>query len=78
MWQCNKHLYNVNIPENKIIMRKGTYSFKQLLWEQTKNPREQLKQCIWNVKSVLRVSKERALYNTVWSRWWNVLYPRTT
>ena len=39
MWQCNKHLYNVNIPENKIIMSEREHiALNNYFWNK-QNPR---------------------------------------
>lgn len=53
MWRCNKHLYNVNIDENKIRMsEKEHIALNNYFWNK-QNPREQLQKVYETVKTVL-------------------------
>jgi hypothetical protein len=62
MWQCNKHLYNVNIDQNKIIMSEREHIALNNYFGNKQNPREQLKQVYETVKSVLSTWVWRELY----------------
>jgi hypothetical protein len=53
MGQCNKHLYNVNIDENKIRMERREHIALNNYFRDKQNPREQLKKVYETVKSVL-------------------------
>lgn len=66
MWQCNKHLYNVNIPENKIIMSEREHIALNNYFRDKQNPREQLKQVYETVKSVLSEWVRRELYTILY------------
>lgn len=66
MWQCNKHLYNVNIPENKIIMSEREHIALNNYFGNKQNPREQLKQVYETVKSVLSEWVRRELYTILY------------
>lgn len=62
MGQCNKHLYNVNIDENKIRMpRREHVALNNYFWDK-QNPREQLKKVYETVKTVLSPWVRRELY----------------
>jgi hypothetical protein len=66
MWQCNKHLYNVNIDENKIRMpRREHVALNNYFWNK-QNPREQLKKVYETVKTVLSPWVRRELYTILY------------
>ena len=66
MWQCNKHLYNVNIDQNKIIMSEREHIALNNYFRDKQNPREQLKQVYETVKSVLSEWVRRELYTILY------------
>ena len=66
MWQCNKHLYNVNIDENKIRMERREHIALNNYFRDKQNPREQLKQVYETVKSVLSEWVRRELYTILY------------
>jgi hypothetical protein len=66
MWQCNKHLYNVNIDQNKIIMSEREHIALNNYFGNKQNPREQLKQVYETVKSVLSEWVRRELYTILY------------
>ena len=66
MGRCNKHLYNVNIPENKIIMSEKEHIALNNYFRDKQNPREQLKQVYETVKSVLSEWVRRELYTILY------------
>lgn len=53
MGRKNRHIYNVNIPENKIEMNEREHVALNNYFRDKQNPREQLKQVYETVKSVL-------------------------
>ena len=53
MGQCNKHLYHVNIDENKIRMERREHIALNNYFRDKQNPREQLKKVFETVKTVL-------------------------
>lgn len=66
MWQCNKHLYNVNIEQNKIRMeRREHVALNNYFWNK-QNPREQLKKVFETVKTVLSPWVRRELYTILY------------
>ena len=66
MWQCNKHLYNVNIDQNKIRMpRREHVALNNYFWNK-QNPREQLKKVYETVKTVLSPWVRRELYTILY------------
>ena len=66
MWQCNKHLYNVNIDENKIRMpRREHVALNNYFWNK-QNPREQLKKVYETVKTVLSPWVRHELYTILY------------
>lgn len=66
MGQCNKHLYNVNIDENKIRMpRREHVALNNYFWNK-QNPREQLKKIYETVKTVLSPWVRRELYTILY------------
>ena len=62
MWRCNKHLYNVNIDENKIRMERREHIALNNYFRDKQNPREQLKKVYETVKQVLSPGVRRELY----------------
>ena len=66
MWQCNKHLYNVNIDQNKIRMpRREHVALNNYFWDK-QNPREQLKKVYETIKTVLTPGVRRELYTILY------------
>jgi len=66
MGQCNKHLYNVNIEQNKIRMpRREHIALNSYFWNK-QNPREQLKKVFETVKTVLTPWVRRELYTILY------------
>jgi hypothetical protein len=66
MWRCNKHLYNVNIDENKIRMsEKEHIALNNYFWNK-QNPREQLQKVYETVKTVLTPWVRRELYTILY------------
>ena len=66
MGQCNKHLYNVNIDENKIrMLRREHIALNSYFWNK-QNPREQLKKVYETVKWVLSSWVRRELYTILY------------
>lgn len=66
MGQCNKHLYNVNIEENKIRMSRREHIALNNYFGNKQNPREQLKQVYETVKTVLSPWVRRELYTILY------------
>ena len=66
MWQCNKHLYNVNIDENKIRMERREHIALNNYFRDKQNPREQLKKVFETVKQVLAPWVRRELYTILY------------
>ena len=62
MGQCNKHLYNVNIDQNKIRMERREHIALNNYFKDKQNPREQLKKVYETVKQVLSPWVRRELY----------------
>lgn len=62
MWRCNKHLYNVNIDENKIRMERREHIALNNYFKDKQNPREQFKKVYETVKNVLSPWVRRELY----------------
>ena len=66
MGQCNKHLYNVNIDQNKIRMpRREHVALNNYFWNK-QNPREQLKKVYETVKTVLSPWVRKELYTILY------------
>lgn len=66
MWQCNKHLYNVWIDQNKIRMpRREHVALNNYFWDK-QNPRDQLKKVYETVKTVLTPGVRRELYTILY------------
>lgn len=66
MGQCNKHLYNVNIDENKIRMERREHIALNNYFRDKQNPREQLKKVFETVKTVLTPWVRRELYTILY------------
>ena len=66
MWRCNKHLYNVNIDENKIRMERREHIALNNYFRDKQNPREQLKKVFETVKQVLAPWVRRELYTILY------------
>ena len=66
MWQCNKHLYNVNIEQNKIRMERREHVALNNYFRDKQNPREQLKKVFETVKTVLTPGVRRELYTILY------------
>ena len=66
MGQCNKHLYNVNIDENKIRMERREHIALNNYFRDKQNPREQLKKVFETVKQVLAPWVRRELYTILY------------
>jgi len=66
MWRCNKHLYNVNIDENKIRMERRKHIALNNFFGNKQNPREQLKDVFEIVKNVLTPWVRRELYTILY------------
>ena len=66
MWQCNRHLYNVNIDENKIRMERRKYVALNNFFGSKQNPRDQLKDVYEIVKNVLTPWVRRELYTILY------------
>ena len=66
MWQCNKHLYNVNIDQNKIRMPRRKHVALNNFFGNKQNPREQLKDVYEIVKTVLTPWVRRELYTILY------------
>lgn len=66
MGQCNKHLYNVNIDENKIRMERREHIALNNYFRDKQNPREQLKKVFETVKTVLSPWVRRELYTILY------------
>ena len=64
--QCNKHLYNVNIDQNKIRMERREHIALNNYFRDKQNPREQLKKVYETVKSVLSEWVRRELYTILY------------
>lgn len=66
MWQCNRHLYNVNIEQNKIRMERREHVALNNYFGCKQNPREQLKKVFETVKTVLTPGVRRELYTILY------------
>lgn len=66
MWQKYKHLYNVNIDENKIRMERREHIALNNYFRDKQNPREQLKKVFETVKQVLAPWVRRELYTILY------------
>lgn len=74
MWQCNKHLYNVWIKQNKIRMpRREHIALNSYFWDK-QNPRDQLKKVYETVKTVLTPGVRRELYTILYETDDNMFY----
>ena len=66
VWRCNKHLYNVNIDENKIRMSERKHVALNNFFGSKQNPRDQLKDVYEIVKNVLTPWVRRELYTILY------------
>lgn len=66
MWRCNKHLYNVNIDQNKIRMSEREHVALNNYFGNKQNPREQLQKVFETVKTVLTPWVRRELYTILY------------
>ena len=66
MWQCNRHLYNVNIDQNKIRMSEREHVALNNYFGNKQNPREQLQKVFETVKTVLTPWVRRELYTILY------------
>jgi len=66
MGQCNKHLYNVWIEQNKIRMERREHVALNNYFKDKQNPREQLKKVYETVKTVLSPWVRRELYTILY------------
>lgn len=66
MWQCNKHLYNVNIDQNKIRIPRREHVSLNSYFGSKQNPREQLKKVFEMVMPVLSLWVRRELYKILY------------
>lgn len=74
MWQCNRHLYNVNIEQNKIRMERREHVALNNYFGDKQNPREQLKKVFETVKTVLTPGVRRELYTILYETDDNMFY----
>ena len=66
MGRCNKHLYNVDIDQNKIRMERRKHVALNNFFGNKQNPREQLKDVFEIVKNVLTPWVRRELYTILY------------
>lgn len=66
MGQCNKHLYNVWIDQNKIRMPRRDHVALNNFFKDKQNPRDQLKTVYEIVKNVLTPWVKRELYTILY------------
>lgn len=66
MGQCNRHLYNTNIDQNKIRMSEREHVALNNYFGNKQNPREQLKKVFETVKTVLTPWIRRELYTILY------------
>ena len=66
MGRCNKHLYNVDIEQNKIRMERRKHVALNNFFGNKQNPREQLKDVFEIVKQVLTPWVRRELYTILY------------
>ena len=66
MWRCNRHLYNINIDENKIRMERREHIALNNYFGDKQNPREQLKKVYETVKNVLSPGVRKELYTILY------------
>ena len=66
MGQCNKHLYNVWIDQNKIRMPRRDHVALNNFFKDKQNPRDQLKTVYEIVKNVLTPWVRRELYTILY------------
>ena len=66
MWRCNRHLYNINIDENKIRMERREHIALNNYFRDKQNPREQFKKVYETVKNVLSPGVRKELYTILY------------
>ena len=66
MWRCNRHLYNINIDENKIRMERREHIALNNYFGDKQNPREQFKKVYETVKNVLSPGVRKELYTILY------------
>lgn len=66
MWKCNRHIYNINIEQNKIKMERREHVALNSYFKDKQNPREQLKQVFETVKNVLSEGVRKELYTILY------------
>jgi len=66
VWVCNKHLYNVNIDQNKKRMPRRDHVALNNFFKDKQNPRDQLKTVYEIVKEVLTPWVRRELYTILY------------
>lgn len=64
--RCNRHLYNVNIDQNKIRMERRKHIALNNFFGNKQNPRDQLKEVFEIVKDVLTPWVRRELYTILY------------
>lgn len=66
MWRCNRHLYNIDINENKIRMERREHIALNNYFGDKQNPREQFKKVYETVKNVLSPGVRKELYTILY------------
>ena len=66
MWRCNRHLYNIDIKENKIRMERREHIALNNYFGDKQNPREQFKKVYETVKNVLSPGVRKELYTILY------------
>lgn len=66
VWKCNRHIYNINIEQNKIKMERREHVALNNYFRDKQNPREQLKQVFETVKNVLSEGVRKELYTILY------------
>jgi len=66
MWRCNRHLYNIDINENKIRMERREHIALNNYFKDKQNPREQFKKVYETVKNVLSPGVRKELYTILY------------
>ena len=66
VWRCNRHLYNIDIKENKIRMERREHIALNNYFGDKQNPREQFKKVYETVKNVLSPGVRKELYTILY------------
>ena len=66
VWRCNRHLYNIDIKENKIRMERREHIALNNYFGDKQNPREQFKKVYETVKNVLSLGVRKELYTILY------------